>query len=194
MINKNDIQKIPVSDSPSNDAFESVVELYYQINGYITSSGKWFWYKEKGKQQRGYQDFDVLAISEKETVIVSVSSNLDDKISFKRDKTVNQVQLDKLLNFFKRSEEYLSNVKQYEWLISKERKIKKVVAYLTYPKTKIDQIEQVLQKEKIELLSSKDFINDILDYLKNNKKDGIKIQDQTLRMLQVLEYNKKIVQ
>ena len=37
------IQSIPVSDSPNNDAFEAIVELYYQSEGFITSSGKWFW-------------------------------------------------------------------------------------------------------------------------------------------------------
>ena len=79
MIHENKIQDIPVSDSPNNDAFEAIVELYYQLNGFITSSGKWFWYAQKGKQQRGYQDFDVLAINGQETIIVSVSSNLDDR-------------------------------------------------------------------------------------------------------------------
>ena len=81
---KNDIQKYPSSDSPNHDAFEGIVELYYEIKGYITSSGKWFWKKSDGRQQRGYQDIDVLAINGKETIIVSVSSNFDDKLNFSK--------------------------------------------------------------------------------------------------------------
>jgi len=34
MIHENKIQDIPVSDSPNNDAFEAIVELYYQLNGF----------------------------------------------------------------------------------------------------------------------------------------------------------------
>ena len=76
-----EIQNIPVTDSPNNDAFEAVVEVYFQTQGYITSAGKWFWVWEDGKKQRGYQDIDVLAIKDDETVIVSVTSNLDDKVN-----------------------------------------------------------------------------------------------------------------
>ena len=42
---KDEIQNYPTSDSPNHDAFEGIVELYYEIKGYITSSGKWFWKK-----------------------------------------------------------------------------------------------------------------------------------------------------
>lgn len=152
MIYKNGIQNIPVSDSPNNDAFEAVVELYYQLKGYITCSGKWYWYAEKGKQQRGYQDFDVLAINSEETVIVSVSSNLDDKVSFNRNGKINEDKLKKLKKYFERSEKYLQNVPEYEWLI-KKREIKRVVAYLSFQKKKLNEIKIIMKNNEIELLS-----------------------------------------
>lgn len=46
------IQNFPVTDSPNNDAFEAIVELYFQVLGCITSSGKWLWVWEKGKRQK----------------------------------------------------------------------------------------------------------------------------------------------
>ena len=93
------IQEIPVTDSPNNDAFEAIVEVYYQTEGYITSTGKWFWVWEDGKQQRGYQDIDVLAVSGDKTVIVSVTSNLDDKINTQGG-VVNKEKLNKLSGHF----------------------------------------------------------------------------------------------
>ena len=40
---KNLVQDIPSPDSMQTEPFESIVELYYQTQGYITSSNKWFW-------------------------------------------------------------------------------------------------------------------------------------------------------
>jgi hypothetical protein len=53
IISADNIQSIPVTDSPNNDAFEAIVEAYYQAQGYITSAGKWFWVwdKENGKSK-----------------------------------------------------------------------------------------------------------------------------------------------
>lgn len=50
---KYQIQSFPTSDSPVNDSFEGIVELYFQIKGYITSTGKWFWKYQEGKHQKG---------------------------------------------------------------------------------------------------------------------------------------------
>ena len=85
-----EIQSVPTPDSSNNDAFEAIIELYYQTLGYLTSSGKWFWVWEDGKKQRGYQDIDVLAVNEKEVVIVSVSSNLDDKLRQGKDGNIKE--------------------------------------------------------------------------------------------------------
>jgi len=114
---RGNIQTFPISDSPVNDAFEGIVELYYQLKGYITSTGKWFWEYGMGKQQRGYQDIDLLAINGDEAVIVSVSSCLDDKINFSRsDGKINRDKLEKLQSYFSRTERYLNSVNEYKWI------------------------------------------------------------------------------
>jgi len=123
------IQSIPVADSPNNEALEGIVELYFQICGYITSSGKWFWVKEGKKKIRGYQDIDVLAINGHEIIIVSVTSNLDDKLRCDREGNINYEMLDKLGAYFRRVEMYLEHVKEYKWLVGSGKKIRKVVAY-----------------------------------------------------------------
>jgi len=78
-------QNFPVVDGFPADPFEALVEVYYQTKGYITSSNKWFWVWESGKKQGGYRDIDVLAVNDRETLIVSVTINLDDKISLKKE-------------------------------------------------------------------------------------------------------------
>lgn len=94
-------QGIPVTDSPNNDAFEAIVEVYYQVRGYITSAGKWFWVWEDEKKQRGYQDIDVLAVSGDETIIISATSNLDDRVNTKSGRA-NDEMLNKLKGHFNR--------------------------------------------------------------------------------------------
>ena len=190
MIKENDIQGIPISDSPNTDAFEAIVELYYQLNGYITSSGKWFWVAEKDKHQRGYQDCDVLAINQEETIIVSTTSNLDDKLSFTKKGKWNTKRAKKLNIFFERVEKYLKKVPQYKWLVGAPRKIKKVVVYITFPKSRINKIKKITEEKLIFLLSSKEIVDSITKYLNDNPRN-IKVQDQILRMLQVLQYNKE---
>lgn len=190
MIKENDIQKFPVSDSPNTDAFEAIVELYYQLKGYITSSGKWFWVAEKSKHQRGYQDCDVLAINQDETIIISTTSNLNDKLSFTQKGMFDEDKKNKLNNFFNRVEQYLRKVPQYTWLVCQPRGIKKVVAYITFPKTKVDKIKKISGKKNILLLSSQKMINFITNYLTNHQ-ENIKVQNQVLRMLHVLQINEK---
>ncbi|MBO8181670.1 MAG: hypothetical protein H0Z28_02615 [Archaeoglobus sp.] len=77
---KREVQWYEIVDSPPTEPFEALVEVYFQTKGYITSSNKWFWVQERGKTQRGYRDIDILAINGEETLIVSVTTNLKDKI------------------------------------------------------------------------------------------------------------------
>jgi len=185
---KEDIQNYPVSDSPNHDAFEGIVELYYEVKGYITSSGKWFWKKSEGKQQRGYQDIDVLAISEDETIIVSVSSNFDDKLNFSGGE-LNKEKSEKTLDYFERVIEYLSVTVEYNWLINNQRTIRKVLAVINIPKD-MNKYEKFLKSENIEILKIDDMIDEILEFL--NKKDGFKIQNPTLRIIQILKNKDKL--
>lgn len=188
---KNDIQKHPVSDSPNHDAFEGIVELYYEVQGYITSSGKWFWKKSEGKQQRGYQDIDVLAINGSETIIVSVSSNFDDKLNFSGGE-LNKKKSEKILEYFNRVFEYLTETEQYNWLINKPRKIRKIIAVIGAPKN-MEKFHNFLENNFIEILRIDDMISEIVNYLNNNSGNGLKIQNQTLRIIQILNDKEKLM-
>lgn len=114
-MDKTEALKSPVPDSSQAEPFESIVELYYQAKGYITSSNKWFWSWEKEKKkQRGWRDIDVLAVNNEETLIVAVTVNLHDKVGSKRNK-------DNLRDYFRRVEDYLKHVKEYRWLTQSPR-------------------------------------------------------------------------
>lgn len=178
------IQNIPVADSPNNDAFEAIVEVYYQAQGYITSAGKWFWVWEEGKKQRGYQDIDVLAVNGNEIVIVSVTSNFDDKVNAPRD-VLNVEMLNKLKGHFNRIRQYLEAVEQYKWMVCEPRKIRYVVAYNHASVKKLALICGNLDKE-IEIISAKEILKFLSKY---TNQDNLKIQNQLLRTIQLLGKN-----
>ena len=93
-------------DNPAVDAFEQIVELYYQCQGYITSSNKWF---RPGAKER-YRDVDVLAIKDKEVRVIQAVTNMDDK------------RPDKLNLYFDKAIEYLN--KYYPWLVAGKKIIR----------------------------------------------------------------------
>lgn len=179
------IQEIPVTDSPCNDAFEAIVEVYFQTQGYITSAGKWFWVWESGKQQRGYQDIDVLAINGVETIIVSATSNLDDKLNIKGGAANNQ-KLDKLKGYFVRVHEYLFLVEQYKWMVSEARKVRYVVAYNHAFQTTLTPISESLRNAQIDILSAKDMLRNLAEH---TMQPNLKIQNQLLRTIQLIGKN-----
>ena len=174
------IQTIPVSDSPNNDAFEGIVELYYQITGHITSVGKWFWVYDPVKKQRGYQDIDVLAVNATETVIVSVTSNLDDKINTQNG-LINIEKMAKLKEHFSRVEKYLCEVPQYQWLATKD--IKYVVAYIGAAKRTLPFVTEELDKNGIHLVSCDSMFKVLKCHV---EKPNIKVQNQVLRTVQIM--------
>lgn len=180
-----EIQTNPVSDSPNNDAFEAIVEVYYQTSGYITSAGKWFWVKEEGRRQRGYQDIDVLAVNGKETVIVSVTSNLDDKVNTQAGNP-NKDRLDKLAGHFNRVQQYLNNVSQYQWMVSGKRTVRYVVAYNHAFQTTLNPLSKALKQKKIDLLSAQKILESLKEHAAQK---NLKIQNQLLRTIQLLGTN-----
>jgi hypothetical protein len=127
-IQKDKIKNFPVPDSIAVEPFESIVELYYQTQGYITSSNKWFKLQKKGKRP-GSSDIDVLAISKDETLIVSVTVNLDDKIRCRRNGNIREDMKRNLCDHFEHVMKYLKNVSQYSWLVGNSRQIRKILAY-----------------------------------------------------------------
>jgi len=179
-----DIQDYPVFDNDVVEAFEAIVEAYYQSLGYITSTNKNFWAWGKNQQQRGYQDIDVLAIKEKETVIVSVTNELNDKTS----------DLRKLEEFFQRARQYLKKTPEYQWLATEER-LKNQVVYISGPKKggkQIEEIEKRLRQKKIELMDAEKIIEQLKKYFEDKDEKGYKItNNKIVRVMQVLNVLRK---
>lgn len=183
MENNKNVQDYATSDSPVNDAFEGIVELCYQLEGYITSTGKWFW--TKGDKQKEYQDIDLLAIGRNKTIIVSVSSNLKSKITLNKKGELNTDLHLKLKDSFYRVEEYLKNTKEYEWLLDGNREIERVVA-IAEPQSKkhLEKINEKLMNDKIKIRTPKEIIEEIMVYVDKNK--NLKIQHEALRLIQIM--------
>lgn len=181
------VQHNPTIDSPPTDPFEALVSAYYQFQGYLTSSAKWFWVRDPDKSQRGYQDIDVFAVNHQTTVIVSVSANLDDKVRFKKGGDLNFELIRRQVDYFNRVELYLRNVEQYQWLVT-NREVKHVIAFAVGNSL----ADRLLQNEewvnyKIDLL----YVNEIVTYLQNMIADEeirIKTNNQIIRFLQMMSW------
>ena len=174
------IQDYPMVDGNPHDSFEGLVELYFQMKGYITSSNKHFWVRESKKKQRGYQDIDILAINNTETLIVSVSSNLDDKVNTSKIHS-------KTLNHFKRVYSFLGGVKEYKWLLKTSRKQRKIIAYMSGYKTpeSYEKVIALLKPKGIELLSVFTIVDFLMKELRRLKELGLKPENNLVRLLQV---------
>ncbi len=179
------IQSYPSADSPPTDPFEALVELYYQLNGYITSSNKWFWVRGDGKQQRGYQDIDVLAINAQEVVIISVTANLNDKVRHHGDGSVHEEKLASLKNYFDRVKEYLKAVEHYAWLMDGSRKVRCVVAF-SRGFGLAEKIAPMLRDLEIEILSSKVLLKHLKVEVKVQEKRGLRTNNQIVKMIQLM--------
>jgi len=173
------VQNIPSVDSDNTEPFEGLVETYFQSKGYISSSNKWFWYWQEGKQQRGYKDIDVLAINSKETVLIDVTGELIDKIGFDIKGNLKSDNLNKL---FYKEIKFLESVPQYSWLLEK-RKIRKIIAYV-YGKPLSERLikNEEFLKSGIELLSSDRIIEDLKEY---NQKKFLKTNNSIMKMIQL---------
>ena len=167
--------KNPVTDSPNNEALEAIIELYYQLDGFITSSGKWF-----NTEKANYQDIDLLAVNATETHIVSVSTNLKEKVTVTRNDAEDK-KFVSTVSYFENVESFLQNVKEYRWL-KEERKVKKILACLNVPKNHVKQLEK-LESKNIQLLTPSEFLP---TFLQNKNLNYTKIQNPTLRLVQVL--------
>lgn len=177
------VQDYPSVDSPQAEPFEGLVEMYYQMRGYITSSNKYFWVREKKKKQRGYKDIDVLATNENETYIVQVSSGLDDKIRYGRDGKVRRDMLSDLKKYFEWVEEYLRSVQDYGWLVN-DRKVKRIVAYYYAPKSS-KKVKPALKEAGIQLLSAREIFQFLRGEVPEIKRKGLKTNNQLLKMIKL---------
>ncbi len=175
------IQNIPSVDSVNTEPFEGLVELYFQSKGYITSSNKWFWCWEKGKQQRGFMDIDLIAINSDEIIIVVITGNLDNKIRFDKE---GNLRLDMLRNLFIKEIEFLKNVPQYSWLL--EKKLKKIIAYV-YGKSLKDRLlnNKNFLNSEIELISSDFMIDELIKYNTVGTGKFLKTNNSIMKMIQL---------
>jgi uncharacterized protein YaaR (DUF327 family) len=185
------IQNYPTADSPATDPFEGLVEVYYQLNGYITSSNKWFWVREEGKQQRGYQDIDVLAINAQEVVIVSVTANLNDKVRQHGDGSVHEEKLASLRNYFDRVKEYLKSVEHYSWLMDGSRKVSCVVAF-SRGYGLAEKIAPTLGNFEIEMLSSRVLMKHLKTEVTVQEKRGLRTNNQIIKMIQLMTMDESL--
>jgi hypothetical protein len=159
-----------LADNIHRDTSEEIVELYYQCKGYITSSNKWV---SLGKK-KGYTDMDVLAVNGEETLIISVSTNLDDK------------NVDCLDSYFKALLDSFGRIEEFKWLLGKE--VKKVLAVFTYPDKKQEKIAGRFRACGIELL----YASQIFDYFKKSlvpwRQIGLKTENPLVKMMQLVDY------
>ena len=96
------VMNLPAITGTPN-AYEKIVQIWLDTNGYFTTTGKWFWVQEETDTPRGYKDIDILGLKEDETAIVSVTTCLDDKIRFTREGIINQAMYDKnIIKYFRK--------------------------------------------------------------------------------------------
>lgn len=179
------IQDYPAPDSSPTDPFEALVAVYYQLNGYITSSNKWFWVWESRKRQRGYQDIDALAVNADETLIVSVTAALDDKVRRTKEGVLRQDMLSHLTEHFTRVRDYLASVPSYAWLVSDSRRVRRVVAFSSGDGL-ADTIRDDLHKHGIELLSGKEIVTYLRRAIAEQQKPGLRTNNQLIKTIQLI--------
>lgn len=113
-----------------------------------------------------------------------MSSNFDDKLNYSGGE-LNKVKAENTLEYFNRVVEYLQETPDYKWL-TKNRNFRKVLAVINVPK-KMEKFQPYLFENKIEILKIDDIIMEIVEYLDDSNDKGLKIQNQTLRILQLLK-------
>lgn len=178
---ENNVQDFPSPDSLPTEPFESIVELYYQTQGYITSSNKWF----RVFGQRGSSDIDVLALNGNETLIISITVNLNDKVE-------NEQIRQTLLTHFKRVMDYLCAVEEYAWLVRNPREVRRILAYeVGYGKpATYQQNTRELAKEGIDFVSANDVMRGLIDYVRNTQNEfpgqNLKTNNPLVMMVRLL--------
>lgn len=180
-----DTQHYPIVDSTPANSFETLVAVYYQLKGYITSSNKWFWTWEEGKRQRAYQDIDVLAVNGTETIIVSVTGSLDDKISSPGDHHLSADRLGRLQFFFDKAVSYLESVPQYSWMVGNERQIRKVLVFGGSDQSAAKFLDP-LSEHGIELLSGEQTVRCFKEELSKLSKLGYRASNEFVKIAHMM--------
>lgn len=172
---------------------EELVSEYYRLRGYMVTSNYWFPIQtertrtQRGKSQtymaRSWSDMDVIAIGEKEILIVQVKA------------IVNEMRVvENIKTFFKQAGEFLQEgmapdrSSSISWWL-KGRQVKHVLVYEYYsPPSYLDELKAC----EIEVWKFNDYFEEILEYIV--EKDGVKEGSPLMRMLHYLNINNKLVQ
>ena len=73
----------------------------------------------------------------------------------------------------------------YKWMVDENREISKVIAIAEGVSDKhLEKINKLLKKDKIEIITPKEIIKGILEYL--NEHENLKIQHEALRLIQIM--------
>ena len=168
---------------------EELVGEYYKAKGYLVNVNYWFPFtstrtrKQNGKQQeyqaRSWSDIDVLAIGEKELLVIQVKAIINEPKA-----------ADKISDFFKKTEKFLKEGKapgmedSIDWW-TKGKKIKNIVVYEFYsPPKYINQ----LKTAGIDVYLFSEFFEKIIK--NSDKREGFKEENAPMRMIHFLNHNK----
>lgn len=176
----------------SANFIEELVTEYYKLRGYLVSTNYWFSIvtertrNQRGKEQtyfaRSWSDIDVIAVGEKEIIIVQVKAIVNEKDVVEGVKT-----------FFQRADKFLKDgvapdqKESIAWWL-KGREIKRV---LVYEYSSPPKYLELLKEAGIEVHSFTSYFNQIVEYIE--KKEGVKEESALMRMLHYMNVNKRIV-
>ena len=171
---------------------EELVTEYYKLRGYLVTSNYWFPVvtererSQRGKEQkysaRSWSDMDVIAVGEKEVIIVQVKAIVNEKRV-----------VEKVKSFFVHATQFLESGKapdqnsSISWWM-KGRKIKKVLVYEYYSSP---SYLNELKRSGIEVWHFNTYFDEIIEYI--SSKNGVKEENPLMRMLHYLKANNKII-
>jgi hypothetical protein len=167
---------------------EELVAEYYRIKGYMIAPNYWFpvettrYRTQRGMQQeytaRSWSDIDVLAIGEKEILLIQI------KCIVNENKTVKKIE-----TFFENAMAFIEsglapdNESSIQWW----RKGKKIRKILVYEFSSTPSYIELLKGSGIETYLFGDYFDGLVEYVEN--RSGFKEENALLRMIHFLNYN-----
>ncbi|GEM_PF-2082292 len=167
---------------------EELVTEYYRIRGYLVLPNYWFPVQnsvhrtQRGEDQkysaRSWKDIDVLAVGEKELILVQVKAIVNEA------GVVAKVQ-----SFFDQAEQFIQQGKAPDGIASiqwwgKERTIRKLLVYEYYS---VPKYLNQLKGTGIEVREFDSYFKEIIQYIK--AKNGVKEESPLMRMIHFLNNN-----
>ena len=175
----------------SANFIEEMVTEYYRTKGYLVHTNYWFPFEsvrkriQKGVKQgysaRSWSDIDVLAIGEKELLLIQVKAIINESKS-----------AEKIIDFFEKTHIFLDNGKapgtenSIKWWI-RGKAVRNIVVYEFYsPPKYIKQLKDV----GIEVQLFSDYFKEIITNANDRK--GFKEENALMRMIHFMNHNNYI--